>query len=106
MARIDANRSVNPTKIDSRELVRGLMADLQLSQKALAIQAECPASDLSNALQGKQRLEVDWLLNQEPIFVAMLLERVERAKGFTERSERELKAARIAELVRLLVEVA
>lgn len=105
MARIATNQAATDD-IDTRGIVLDLMGELHLTQKAMAIQAGCPASDLSNALAGKQRLEMDWVLNQEPIFVAMFLERVERAMGFTERSTRELKAARISELVRLLLEVA
>lgn len=72
MARMDANSA------DSRELVRDLMIERGLTQKAMAINAGCAESDLSNALQGKQRLDFEWLLAQDALFRKALARRLDQ----------------------------
>jgi hypothetical protein len=93
--------------VDIREIVSELLAETNTSQKALALAANCPQSDLSNALTGKQRLDAQWLIDQDDVFVDRLLNKIRARKGLvTESDVRASKIARITEVIRLLLEVA
>lgn len=88
------------------ELVREVMADTGTSQKALALQAGQPESVVCDALSptGSRNLAAEWLLDQPDAFLLALLDKIRAARGLTEESRRAAKAARIGELVKLLVE--
>ncbi len=77
------------------------------TQKEMAHAAGQKESALSDALNGNGRnLEVDWLLSQGADYVAEFIADVQIRMGLTVESKRDLKAARISELIRLLLEVA
>ena len=64
-----------------------------------------PESVLSDALNERGRnLEADWILAQGSDFVTVWIEAIEKAMGLTQESRRTVKAQRISELIRLLVE--
>jgi DNA-binding phage protein len=89
-------------------LVREAMARVGLSQKAMAANAEIAESVLSDALapHGTRHLAMAWLLDQDDEFLVVLLDRITVARGLTDQSRRDAKAARVSELVRLILEVA
>jgi len=109
-ARIDANRTEPSGRIESREeflsLIRGAMKDAGMSQKEFALNAGAVESSVADGFNGVRNFAADWLWNQPPAFWLALRDRIEAAKGLTADREREVKAARIGELVRLLLEVA
>lgn len=105
--RIDAKNLGNAPGIESiRPLVREAMRRAGLSQKAFAIDAGITESVLSEALSGARHLSVDWLWSQGDLFVAELIKLVSERRNLTEQTQRSLRAERVAELVRLLLEVA
>ena len=87
-------------------LVREVMAETGLSQKAMSQTADIPESVLSDALapHGTRNLAAEWLLGQDDAFVIALLARIQTVRGLSVESRRCARAARIGELVRLLVE--
>jgi hypothetical protein len=94
-------------RADIREIVLEVLAETRESQKAIALNAGCPQSDLSNALAGKQRLDAQWLLDQDAVFVERVLTKVRSRLGLvTDNDARGVKIARISELLRLILEVA
>lgn len=98
VARMATNRA------DIREITLDVLAERRVSQKEMAINANCPQSDLSNALQGKQRLDAQWLIDQDDAFVDRLMEMVRLRKGITHETARSVRMARLCELVRLCLE--
>jgi len=90
------------------DLVRAVMARVGLSQKAMAQNAAIGESVLSEALapHGTRHLAMEWLLAQDDEFLLELLAEITTWRGLTVESRRDVKAARIAELVRLIVECA
>lgn len=101
IARIAVNQSV------SREAVRVAMGQTGLTQQQFADAAGCPESTFSDALNQRGRnLETDWILAQTPAFILAFWQSVERQRGLTSAARQAVKAERIAELVRLIVEVA
>jgi len=89
-------------------LVRDAMARTGLSQKAMAANAGVAESVLSEALapHGTRHLALEWLWAQDDEFLAVLVDRLTEARGLTDQSRREAKAARVSELIRLILEVA
>lgn len=89
-------------------LVRDAMARSGLSQKAMAQNAGITESVLSEALapHGTRHLAVEWLLDQDDEFLLVLLERITVLRNLTQESQRAQKAARVSELLRLILEVA
>ena len=99
MVRMTANPSVTRTAIRVAMQVTGI------SQKAMALTAGIPESVLSDALNGRGRhLETDWILAQSEAFINAFWKSIEAQLGLTSESKREVRAARIGELVRLLME--
>jgi plasmid maintenance system antidote protein VapI len=100
-----ARMTVNPSV--ARAAVRVAMERTGRSQKELAITAGVPESAFSDALNERGRnFDIDWVLAQGADFVAEFIANVQVRLGLSEESSRAAKAARIAELVRLLLEVA
>lgn len=92
---------------DIREIVLEVIAETHGSQKEFAINADAPQSDVSNAFSGKQRLEMQWVLDQPDVFLDRVLNKIRARKGMVTDSDARLaKIARITELVRLILEVA
>lgn len=90
-----------------RDAFEAVASALRRSQKELAISVGIPQSSLSDALKANGRhLSVDWILEQDDAFVSAWIDEVSRRKGLTPESRREERAARIGELVRLLIEEA
>jgi hypothetical protein len=84
-------------------LIRDAARDCNLSQKALAINAGCTESELSDALSGRRNFAATWIWNQPDTFLLRFVELITAARGLTPAAVREVRAARIAELVRLLL---
>jgi hypothetical protein len=89
-------------------LVRDVMARVGLSQKAMAQNAAISESILSDALapHGTRHLAMEWLLDQDDDFLIVLLEQITVLRQLTDQAKRDVKAARVSELVRLILEVA
>jgi sulfur transfer complex TusBCD TusB component (DsrH family) len=89
-------------------LVRDVMARVGLTQKAMAQNAAITESMLSEALapHGTRHLAMEWLLDQDDDFLIVLLEQITVLRGLTDQARRDVKAARVSELVRLILECA
>ena len=89
-------------------LVRDVMARVGLSQKAMAQNAAITESMLPEALapHGTRHLAMEWLLDQDDDFLIVLLEQITVLRGLTDQAKRDVKAARVSELVRLILECA
>lgn len=96
-----ARMAANPQ--ESRDIVRELMRERGLTQKAMAIQAGCPESDLSNALSGKQRLDFDWLMAQDALFRKALARRIDATDDDNEDALLIAEAARLFQSVMALI---
>lgn len=75
-----------------------------LSQKEAAINAGVKEQQFSAALLGQGNFGAMWLWAQPDTFWREFLGLIEQSRGLTPEASRAMKAARIAELVRLLVE--
>lgn len=105
--RIDANSLENAEqKRGFLQLVRDAMREADLSQKAFAVDAQQSESVISEALSGGRHLSADWLYAQNDGFLLALMKGIERARHLTPESKAALRANRISELIRLLLEVA
>jgi hypothetical protein len=105
MARMRVNQSV------SRAAVREAMARTGTTPKQFVDRANtvsaCHASTFSESLNGQGRnLETDWILAQDEAFILAFWESVKHQMQLTPESRQAARAERIAELVRLIVEVA
>ena len=69
-----------------RQAVVDVIVRLHRSQKAFAVDAHCPESDLSNALRDRQRFDLDWVVNQDDEFLAAWIDAVEAARGLKSRA--------------------
>lgn len=98
--RIDPNASVG-----IRGLVRRVMAETGLSQKAFAADAGCTASELSDALHGKEnrRFEAEWIYRQNALFLQRFLEALAEERAITPENTRAAARRRIVELIDLLL---
>jgi len=110
--RIGSNRCLKMGMQTNREtvirLLREVMSKTDTSQKALAINAERPESDISSALSlgGQRNFALEWLCDQDNQFIATFCDELLLARGITVESRRQLLAARIGELTAALVELA
>lgn len=105
-ARITTNTAaVTEEKRTGRQLVRDVMALLRRSQKAFALEAACPESDLSNALQDKQRFDIDWLLDQDNEFLLAWIEAVESSRQLTRRARMATKRAAAIRAIDLILDL-
>jgi predicted XRE-type DNA-binding protein len=108
-ARIDANRPESSDRIDARDefvsLIRAAMKDADMSQKAFALNAGVPESVISDGFNGVRNFAADWLWNQPALFWIRLRDRIDEAKQLSPENNKAIRAARIGELVKLLVEV-
>lgn len=90
---------------DGVSLILETLADIGMSDKEACIHMEYDAPLFSKVKQGRARLPFDalWLLPDR--FWIPFHRRIAVARGLTEESRAEIRAARIAELVRLILEV-
>jgi hypothetical protein len=109
-ASIGVNSRVVSAPIETPDDVTGLVfaaiADAGLSDKAAALTMGLDPAQLSRAKSGQARLPVDALWRLPDAFWFAFRERVDAARQLSEDRQRDAKAARISELVRLLLEVA
>lgn len=108
-ARIGANSEAISSAF--LQLIKQGMADLDVSQKVIALNAKhvgCSESALSDAMNGvgNRNFSVEWFWAQEDVFVLHVLGLAQKARGFSADGIRAVKIARIAELVKLILEVA
>lgn len=107
-ALIDANSldiaQENSKNESGRALVRGLISDLQRSQKATAITAGCADSDFSAALSGRQRFDVDWITQQDDAFVIEFAHRLLKSRNALPTNKRQARMATAMALMQQLVE--
>jgi len=87
-------------------LIRDAMKHAGMSQKEFALNAGAKESAVADGFNGVRNFAADWLWNQPDRFWLGLRDRIEAAKGLTAEHAREVRAARIGELVKLLLEVA
>jgi hypothetical protein len=105
MARMSSNSpQIQARNVSGRELVQTVRRDLGRSQKQMAIDAGCPESDLSNALSGKQRFDMQWLLNQDDEFLIKWWREVEIARGLTPRAKRAIKRMGLLKIIDALLD--
>lgn len=77
-------------KPNARQLVRACNRDFELKQDSFAAGAGCASSDFSNALNDKQRLDIQWVMNQSTEYQMAFIEKWTAALGMTpEQVERE-----------------
>jgi transcriptional regulator with XRE-family HTH domain len=88
-----------------RALVRRVMAETGLSQKAFAIDAGCSPSELSDALNGKEnrRFEAEWIYRQNALFLRRFLDALAEERQVTREHARTATRRRIVELLDLLL---
>lgn len=97
------SHEVSADRADLLVLIRDAARDCNLSQKELALNAHCSESELSDALSGRRNFSATWLWLQPDTFLLRFVELLTAARGLTPAAVREVRAARIAELVRLLL---
>lgn len=92
-------------KADFLAAVNEARTALSLSVEAMAINAGCQTSAMSDALAGKdsRNFAGHWLIAQGPEFVKKYNEIIARDLGLTAESEDAIEAERIASVVQLLV---
>lgn len=101
------NAQMDTLKAEILGLIDETRSSVQLSRETMAREAGCPASALSEALNGHRgNFAVQWLWAQDDAFLNEWIEKMQAKRGLTPESKLATKAARIGELVRLLVEVA
>lgn len=89
---------------DWLSLVLATLRDIGMSDKEACIHMDYDASLFSKVKRGDARLPFDALWRLPDRFWAEFQPRVMEARKLTEESKRAMKAARISELVRLLIE--
>ena len=85
-------------------LIRQAMAETDLKQGAAAAAAHVKESQFCSALNGSGNFGVTWLWPQSDAFLLRFVELLIAARQLTPESARAARAAKIGELVRLLVE--
>lgn len=109
-ASIAVNRPTDSAPIEvsnaAVSLVFETLASIGMSDKEAAYTMAMDPAQLSRVKTGQARLPFDAIWRLPDRFWAAFAARIGQEKGLTEESARSLKAARIGELVRLLVEVA
>lgn len=85
------------------ELVVHVNGRLGRSQKEFAIAGGCAESDLSNALKSRQRLDMQWVFNQDDAYVAAFIDEWRADRGLDSARVDALEAREIAELVERVV---
>lgn len=93
--------------VKGRELlsiIRQAMAETDLKQQAAAAAADVKESQFSSALNGSGNFGVTWLWAQSDAFLLRFVELLVAARRLTPAASRARRAARIGELVRLLIE--
>lgn len=116
-ARLDGIRTkplkarIDPNSVDEKEIlpvIRQTMSAVGLSGKAMALAAKVSESEISDALNNREnrRFDAEWLWRQDDLFVVTLLDNIKKARQLTEENARSVRAARIKELIGLLLEVA
>lgn len=85
-------------------IIRQVLAEAGLKQEAAAAAAQVQPSQFSSALHGKGNFAVTWLWAQSDAFLLRFVDLLIAARALTPAAARARRAARIAELVRLLVE--
>jgi hypothetical protein len=103
MARMDANDLGESTQRPIREIAVEVLREMGISQKSAAITAGCAESDFSSALNGKQRLEIEWLRAQGPVFMRRLNARLEAEDQSTPEAIDQEEAAQLARMFEVLV---
>ena len=85
-------------------LIRQTCAETGLKHQAAAAAARVKESQFSAALNGRGNFAVTWLWAQPDAFLLRFVELLTTARGLTADSSRKQRAARIGELVTLLIE--
>jgi hypothetical protein len=91
---------------DALSLFFAALADVGMSDKEAAYTMAMDPAQLSRVKNGAARLPFDAMWRLPSSFWIAFRARLDAAKHLTETHAREVKAARIGELVRLLVEIA
>lgn len=106
-ASIQVHSSVNQQELafeaDAVSLVLESIAAAGLSDKAACIEMRFDPSQFSKVKQGQARLPLDAVWRLPDAFWSDFAERVKRARGICEASQRSQRAERIGELIRLLL---
>lgn len=87
-------------------LIQQCKADCGMSQKELALNASCRESEMSDGLAGARRFSAEWLWLQPDRFLLRFVELLMEARHLTPENARAVRAARIKELIGLLLEEA
>jgi hypothetical protein len=82
------------------------LAEIGMSEKEAAYTMAMDPAQVSRVKSGQARLPFDAVWRMPDQFWSVFAGKLTVAKGLCERTAREMKAARVAELVRLLLEVA
>jgi hypothetical protein len=109
-ASIVVNRSEASAEIADSDaavsLVFECIASVGMSDKEAAYTMAMDPAQLARVKTKQARLPIDALWRMPDAFWLEFRRRVDEAKGLSEEHARSVRAARIAELIRLLVEVA
>jgi hypothetical protein len=109
-ASIDANRPPASAPIacsdDAVSLVFDALAEIGMSEKEAAFEMGLDPADLSRIKGRQRRLPIDALWRLPDRFWFAFRDRVDAARGLTRDNAKRIRAARIGELVSLLVEAA
>ena len=109
-ASIEINRqhsSASPSQhVSPVSLVFETFAEMGMSDKEAAYEMAMDPAQLSRVKSGQAKLPFDAVWRLSDLWWAKFSDRVARERGLSEECERSAKAARIAELLRLLLEVA
>ena len=108
MRRIRATASKHRTEPKRKEIlpvIRRAASAVGLSQKAMAQSAECPESEISDALNDREnrRFDAEWLWRQDDAFLLRFVEEVMEARKLTPENVRAIRRKRIIELIELLL---
>jgi hypothetical protein len=93
--------------VNGRELlaiIRQALAETGVKQDAAAAAARVKESQFSSALNGRGNFGVTWLWAQPDAFLLRFVELLIAARQLTPSASRARRAARVGELVRLLIE--
>jgi len=102
-ALIDVDPRRNPEIL---RLIGQALRETDVSQKEAALNAGVKEQQFSAALNGQGNFGATWLWAQPDRFLLRLVTLVMEARGLTHEAAQKARAERIAELVRLLLEVA
>lgn len=107
--RMDSDRvRIDPNQDDKAEFLavcEEARIKCGLSKKEMAITARVTESTFNEAWSGKRgNVAIQWLWSQGDGYMATLIELVAERRGLSAENNRAVRAERIGELVRLLVE--